>query len=78
MVPVMREELEMKVYQIVVLEDEVAGHGSYAPIAKLASTSAYTVKPFPLYTDKTKAEEVAAAAYKTHFVRASVLELEVL
>jgi uncharacterized protein (DUF2342 family) len=74
----MREELEMKVYQIVVLEDEVAGHGSYAAAAQVASTSAYTVKPFPLYTDKTKAEEVAAAAYKTHFIRASVLELEVL
>ena len=68
----------MKVYQIVVLEDEVAGHGSYAAAAKVASTSAYTVKPFPLYTDKAKAEEVAAAAYKTYFVRASVLELEVL
>ena len=68
----------MKVYQIVVLENEVAGHGSYAAAAQVASTSAYTVKPFPLYTDKAKAEEVAAAAYKTYFVRASVLELEVL
>ena len=68
----------MKVYQIVVLDEEVAGHGSYARVAKLASMQAYTVKPFPLYTDKTKAEEVAAAAYKTHFVRASVMELDLL
>jgi len=68
----------MKVYQIVVLKDEVAGHGTTAAVAKLASKDAYSVKPFPLYTDKALAERVAAAAYKTHFIRASVLELDVL
>ena len=66
----------MKVYQLVVLEDEVAGHGSYAPIAKLASKDVYRVKPFALYTDRAKAEAVAAEAKKEHFVRATVIELD--
>ena len=66
----------MKVYQIVVLDEEVAGHGSYARVAKLASKEAYSVKPFALYKDKAKAEEVAAAAKKEHFIRATVMELE--
>ena len=65
----------MKVYQIVVLDEEVAGHGSYARVAKLASKEAYSVKPFALYTDKAKAEEVAAAA-NGRFGRATVMELD--
>ena len=68
----------MKVYQIVVLEDETVGHGSTAEVAKLASKDAYSFKPFPLYTNKALAENFASAAYETHFIRASVIELEVL
>ena len=66
----------MKVYQIVVLDEEVAGHGSYARVAKLASMQAYTVKPFPLYKDKAKAEAAAAEASAKHWIHASVMELE--
>jgi hypothetical protein len=68
----------MKVYQIVAVKDETVGHGSSAAIAVVASKNAYAIDPFPLYTDRTLAETAAAEVYKKHFVRASVLELELL
>jgi hypothetical protein len=47
----------MKVYQVVELKTQTVGHGSTAEIAIVASRSAYSVHPYPLFKTKEAAEE---------------------
>jgi hypothetical protein len=65
----------MKVYQIVELTRQTIGHGDSADVAIVASSAAYSVKPYPLYTTREQAEEVIESE---DVYCGSVIELELV
>ena len=65
----------MKVYQIVELTSLTVGHGDSANVAILASSAAYSVKPYPLYTTREQAEAVIESE---DVYCGSVIELEIV
>lgn len=65
----------MKVYQIVELTSQTAGHGDSADVAILSSIDAYSVTPYPVFLNEAEARKLIE---DEDIWNASVLELELI